>query len=328
MKSKELEIAAWEAKCATMNGTSPRKNHYAISLSVPIDDSAATLAGAITPRITELERTLSDAEEEEILWTVNVDAMVNPNHMSDQQTRLIFDQFDVDKNGTIDSHELHTAFAAMEKQLSNEEIADLMEEIDVNNDGQIDFDEFKVMVHKQWFAEAFEHKMAKAMVAALDRYVVLGDDDGDSTEEVKEHSNQSSKEMDEHLFDSQIEVNELRAQHLEEAESLKRQIEELEMKLAEREKSEITDHANHEMHDDVAVIGMDSLIAHNTELQKTIDELKQHIEKQESVQNQHTQRSDGMGDDQIATRRDEHDDGNDGSEQGTILKWLQLIYSV
>jgi Ca2+-binding EF-hand superfamily protein len=54
--------------------------------------------------------------------------------------------FDVDGNGSIDREELRKVMASLNESLSEEELDAMIKEADINGDGQISFEEFKIMM--------------------------------------------------------------------------------------------------------------------------------------------------------------------------------------
>jgi len=57
--------------------------------------------------------------------------------------RQIFDQFDADKNGHIDAKEVREVLVAIgEKDAPGYRVRELIEEVDTNKNGTIEFDEF------------------------------------------------------------------------------------------------------------------------------------------------------------------------------------------
>ena len=60
-----------------------------------------------------------------------------------QQYREIFDQFDADKSGTIDSKEVRNVLLAIgEKDVPGYRVREIIDEVDKNRNGTIEFDEF------------------------------------------------------------------------------------------------------------------------------------------------------------------------------------------
>ena len=57
-----------------------------------------------------------------------------------------FKLFDKDNNGTIDANELRTVMKQFGTELTETEVADLMHEVDDNNNGEIDFKEFMILM--------------------------------------------------------------------------------------------------------------------------------------------------------------------------------------
>ena len=60
----------------------------------------------------------------------------------------IFDQFDKDKDGKISGKELKNAMVSMGQSPTDDEINEMMREVDLNQDGKIDFDEFMILMTK------------------------------------------------------------------------------------------------------------------------------------------------------------------------------------
>jgi Ca2+-binding EF-hand superfamily protein len=62
--------------------------------------------------------------------------------LNDSKLRELFDKIDLDRGGTIDRHELHTALAASGKQLTDAQMEAMMKAADEDGSGDIDFQEF------------------------------------------------------------------------------------------------------------------------------------------------------------------------------------------
>jgi calmodulin len=73
--------------------------------------------------------------------------------MNDDETEELlieaFKVFDKDGNGFITSHELRNIMIQLEEDLTPEEIEEMVREADINNDGQIDLDEFVKMMSSE-----------------------------------------------------------------------------------------------------------------------------------------------------------------------------------
>ena len=63
--------------------------------------------------------------------------------------------------GTIDHTELKKVLDEMGEHFSIESVDELIAEIDTNQDGVVDFEEFKVMVEQSWFINTFQNRMAR-----------------------------------------------------------------------------------------------------------------------------------------------------------------------
>ena len=60
-----------------------------------------------------------------------------------ERMRKSFDELDVDKDGTISETEMARLGEIENDKLSQEELKNIMTMLDVNEDGKIDFEEFK-----------------------------------------------------------------------------------------------------------------------------------------------------------------------------------------
>ena len=77
--------------------------------------------------------------------------MYDDEYITDDQRKElqdIFDQFDKDKDGKISDKELKNAMVSMGQSPTDDEISEMMREVDLNQDGKIDFDEFMILMTK------------------------------------------------------------------------------------------------------------------------------------------------------------------------------------
>ena len=77
--------------------------------------------------------------------------MYDEEFITDEQRKDlqdIFDQFDKDKDGKISGKELANAMFSMGQNPTDDEINEMMREVDLNQDGKIDFDEFITLMMK------------------------------------------------------------------------------------------------------------------------------------------------------------------------------------
>ena len=66
--------------------------------------------------------------------------------ISEANLKQAFDMFDLDKNGQITPRELKHVIQGKSAGMSDPEWDNLIAEYDKNNDGQINFEEFKAMM--------------------------------------------------------------------------------------------------------------------------------------------------------------------------------------
>lgn len=60
--------------------------------------------------------------------------------------RQVFDQFDEDKSGSIDAEELYKVMKFLGHEMSESQVMELLSQVDVDNNGTVEFDEFKQML--------------------------------------------------------------------------------------------------------------------------------------------------------------------------------------
>lgn len=73
--------------------------------------------------------------------------MLNKREVS--QLRKLFDEVDVNGNGTLDKRELRMVLQAHDRALSKSEISDWVNKVDYNGDGVVDFAEFVAAYERQ-----------------------------------------------------------------------------------------------------------------------------------------------------------------------------------
>lgn len=65
---------------------------------------------------------------------------------AEQNLRDVFDVFDADGSGFIDRHEMRVLMKKLAQDLTEEEIAQIIEAVDKDEDGEISFEEFKALI--------------------------------------------------------------------------------------------------------------------------------------------------------------------------------------
>eukprot|EP01084_Bolivina_argentea_P170668 295741_1 len=129
------------------------KNGYK-GIKNEMDKLQEEYAGKVQQLENEIMEMTSRLNEQEM----NIKRDMNAE-MNDEEMKILFDEFDEDGGGTIDAVELQNALKSVGEELSMEEVKELIQHVDGNEDGEIDFDEFKIMVNQKWFADAFQSKL-------------------------------------------------------------------------------------------------------------------------------------------------------------------------
>ena len=76
--------------------------------------------------------------------------------------REAFDLFDKDKDGAITRDELALVMKSLNFHPTDEELKTIMDDIDVNSNGKVEFEEFVTLLHKRGKEEDVEEEVIKA----------------------------------------------------------------------------------------------------------------------------------------------------------------------
>ena len=79
-----------------------------------------------------------------------------------KQYRDAFDLFDKDKDGTITAKELINVFKSFGQNPSEHEINEMIAEVDIDGNGQIDFEEFVILMNKRSKETDYEDEVINA----------------------------------------------------------------------------------------------------------------------------------------------------------------------
>jgi len=71
------------------------------------------------------------------------------NDQQMEEFREAFTEFDIDGDGTISSQELGTVLRRIGERMSDKELKDMVDEVDADKSGAIEFDEFVTMMAKR-----------------------------------------------------------------------------------------------------------------------------------------------------------------------------------
>ena len=73
--------------------------------------------------------------------------VIKKKFLDDKVLHFAFDYFDKDKNGIIALSEIKNVFN-QEIEIPEDDFQTVIDEVDINHDGIIDFEEFKIMMKK------------------------------------------------------------------------------------------------------------------------------------------------------------------------------------
>ncbi|KAL4940770.1 hypothetical protein BDV06DRAFT_213222 [Aspergillus oleicola] len=85
-----------------------------------------------------------------------------------EQYREVFSVFDKDGNGDIDAHELGEVMRSLGQAPTEEELQDIIDELDVDRTGTIDFNEFLILMSRK-AKESDPEAELRAAFAVLDQ---------------------------------------------------------------------------------------------------------------------------------------------------------------
>ena len=68
-----------------------------------------------------------------------------------EQLKIAFNLFDKDQNGAIDSNELQTVLKTLGQNIGKDDVQEMMSNIDMNDNGEIEFAEFVEMMENRMF---------------------------------------------------------------------------------------------------------------------------------------------------------------------------------
>ena len=83
---------------------------------------------------------------------------------NEQIARLkeVFDHFDADKSGSIDVDELMNVFESMDHEVTREFVQEMVAQVDEDGSGEIEFEEFLMLMCTNFGAKSFESDMQEA----------------------------------------------------------------------------------------------------------------------------------------------------------------------
>merc|ERR1712228_625358 len=173
--------------------------------------------------------------EQESFFNVRIKTLRQQINEAEEDMKSVFTEFDTDGGGSICNVELQNALKSMGQELTMDEVDKLIEEIDVNGDGEVDFEEFKVMVGQSWFINAFQSKLVESMEVMMQNMNIDDDDDidGDGVDDEKNNNQELMEEITEKeqkIITLQNEMEENERKQTEEIDKLQNEIKNLKNK--------------------------------------------------------------------------------------------------
>lgn len=106
----------------------------------------------------------ANANDEFALLKAKITAKGNKALNNEQIARLkeVFDEFDADGSGSIDAGELRNVFLSMGQEASVEEMSQMIAGVDDDDSGEIEFNEFMVLMCSNFGSRSFEEDMREA----------------------------------------------------------------------------------------------------------------------------------------------------------------------
>ncbi|GAB9464120.1 hypothetical protein Gpo141_00001561 [Globisporangium polare] len=117
----------------------------------------------------------------------------------DQKKELkeAFELFDAEKNGSIDYHELKVLMRALGFQVKKREVLELVEEVDINRSGRVEFSDYMEIMRRKILARDPEEEIARAFA--------LFDEDGSGQITLRK-MRRVAKELGENLGDDELQA--------------------------------------------------------------------------------------------------------------------------
>ncbi|KAG2772051.1 hypothetical protein PC129_g20149 [Phytophthora cactorum] len=114
-----------------------------------------------------------------------------------KELKEAFELFDTDKVGSIDYHELKVLMRALGFQVSKREVLDLVEDVDVQRSGRVDFNDYMEIMRRKVLARDPDEEIARAFE--------LFDEDGSGTITLRK-MRRVAKELGENLGDDELQA--------------------------------------------------------------------------------------------------------------------------
>lgn len=97
--------------------------------------------------INDIIKELDFAENKRINYSEFIAATINvTEYLSDERLAAIFNQFDIDNSGKITKENLRQAFSKYGREITDKDIEDILAKHDIAGDKAISLEEFKILI--------------------------------------------------------------------------------------------------------------------------------------------------------------------------------------
>ncbi|KAL4162087.1 hypothetical protein PRNP1_002635 [Phytophthora ramorum] len=114
-----------------------------------------------------------------------------------KELKEAFELFDTDKVGSIDYHELKVLMRALGFQVTKREVVDLVDDVDVQRSGRVDFNDYMEIMRRKVLARDPDEEIARAFE--------LFDEDGSGAITLRK-MRRVAKELGENLGDDELQA--------------------------------------------------------------------------------------------------------------------------
>mmetsp|Transcript_699 Transcript_699/g.2347 ORF Transcript_699/g.2347 Transcript_699/m.2347 type:complete len:237 (-) Transcript_699:202-912(-) len=160
----EIETNAKKEKTNAYSPNNKTKQQQPASSSTAAANSSAGKLGPVS-RAFKATRGLSHSNSGTFSFATNSEKET----ISQKELKRAFASFDRDQSGTIDKDELAAVLKSVGKKVSDKQIDEIMEEIDLDKNGVLDFQEFEYIVQVKLEDNLHDEQSIKELFEFFDR---------------------------------------------------------------------------------------------------------------------------------------------------------------